>query len=209
MKYNKITPSLLAVPKEEWKVFFSKLDNLDISNIHFDVMEFDYVKNTAFDSNDLNNIPSNFKNYVHIMAYNLEEYLKPFLTNKKTYSIVFQYEPFNNHYIIEKLNEIKSYDKKAGIAIKPTSEFRDFKKLIKHCDHLVVMGVEPGFGGQKLMIESLVNLKKIKKYIKFWRLKTTIEFDGGINDQWYDKLKDKVDFLVSGSFFYKYLIRGE
>lgn len=209
MKFNNIHPSLLAVPKSEWPNFFQKITDLKIRNLHFDVMEYDYVHNTAFNVQDLDSIPTTFKSWVHIMAYNLENFLPHFLNHEKVNSIVFQYEPFNNKYIIDKINEIKLNNKLAGIAIKPSSKFKDYRRLIKHCDHLVVMGVEPGFGGQQLVLESLVNLKKISSYIKRWKLKTTIEFDGGINAEWYDKLKDKVNYLVSGTFFYKHVMNGD
>lgn len=209
MKFNKLHPSLLAVPKNEWSIFFDKLKESSIKDLHFDVMEYDYVKNTAFSSNDLKDIPNNFRNWVHIMAYNLEPFLKEFIYQENVHSIVFQYEPFKDEYIIEKINEIKNNNKLAGIAIKPKSDFNEFKKIIKYCDHLVVMGVEPGFGGQQLIPESLVNLKKIVSYIKRWKLKTTIEFDGGINAEWYNKLENKVTYLVSGTFFYKFLMKGK
>tara|TARA_Y100000768_G_C23393756_1_gene414049 strand:- start:63 stop:518 length:456 start_codon:yes stop_codon:yes gene_type:complete len=98
------------------------------------------------------------------------------------------------------INLIRKEKKKVGISLKPKSKIELIEKYIDRVDLILIMSVEPGFGGQKFMPEVLEKMTKIKKIIDDKKLKTEIEIDGGINFDNCSKAKQAgANILVSGS----------
>jgi ribulose-phosphate 3-epimerase len=106
---------------------------------------------------------------------------------------------------IEKTIElIKNKGKKVGISLKPKSKIELIEKFLNKIDLVLIMSVEPGFGGQKFMPEVLDKVRKIKKIITEKKLDIDIEIDGGINFDNSQQAKDAgVNILVSGSTIFK------
>ncbi len=102
------------------------------------------------------------------------------------------------------INLIKNEGKKVGVSLKPKSKIELIEKHIEKVDLILVMSVEPGFGGQKFMPEVLDKTKKIKELIDKKNLKVEIEIDGGINFQNCTEAKKAgANVLVSGSTIFK------
>ena len=93
---------------------------------------------------------------------------------------------------------------KAGISIKPNTKVENIYEYLKKIDLLLVMSVEPGFGGQKFMEDSLLKVKKLKEYRDNNKLDFIIEIDGGINIENIKRVKDAgCDLIVAGSAVFK------
>lgn len=203
MQLKNLIPSLLAFPKDEWLKDLKSLENDGLKVYHFDVMDYEAVKNTAFNEDDLKLLePLALKARVHLMV------VDPFITAKKyllknLHSITFQFEYCSEDRTLETLNYLHQHKIKCGIAIKPDSKFETYSKFLDLCDVVTVMGVNPGFGGQKMLPESLINLQHVIDYKKNHHLNYYIEFDGGVNNETMKYFNNDVDFLVSGSYFYR------
>ena len=108
---------------------------------------------------------------------------------------------------MSRLNEFLSFffiNKKVGISLKPKSEIKLIKDYLSEIDLVLIMSVEPGFGGQKFMPEVLEKTKAIRKLINEKKLSVDVEIDGGINFENCSKAKDAgANILVSGSTIFK------
>lgn len=204
---KKLIPSLLAFPKQEWNEEIPLILENKIKISHFDVMDQDYVSNTAFEADDLIFLEKfNLKQRVHLMVRNPYERSQLFL-KKNVHSITFQYEPIQEKEIIRTLAMIKKNGFLAGIAICPNSRFFDYEKYLNYCDIVTVMGVMPGFGGQMIMNEGIENLNFILDFKKQNNLTYFVEFDGGVNEKTIHMVNNKADFIVSGTYIYGCLIK--
>ena len=102
------------------------------------------------------------------------------------------------------MDEIKKEGKKVGISLKPKSKIELIESYIEQVDLVLIMSVEPGFGGQKFMPEVLKKTKRIKEIIDQQNFKTEIEIDGGINFENCSLAKEAgANILVSGSTIFK------
>ena len=200
---NKVLPSLLAFEKNSWNkvlpIFWYK--NMDL--LHFDVMEYAYVKNTAYNYNDIPDvlkINDNFKLHVHLMVKNpLKEINKYNLKCVKT--IYFHYNVYKlSFWTFLTICKIKKNNQNAGIAISPYDSFDQYKKFLKHVNNVLIMGVKPGKGGQQLIMSTINTLKKIYDYKINHNLNFKIEFDGGLNGTNIILIEKYVDYIVYGSY---------
>ena len=102
------------------------------------------------------------------------------------------------------INIIKSYNKKAGVSLNPETSVEKVLPVLNIIDLVLIMSVNPGFGGQKFMEKTLEKVKILRKKIDSLKLKTQIEIDGGINFENAKKAKEAgVDILVSGTTIFK------
>ena len=118
--------------------------------------------------------------------------------------ITFHYEAVkDNEDCFNLINEIKNKDKKVGISIKPKTDINVLMPFLKSIDLVLIMSVEPGFGGQSFIEESLDKIKKLKEIIVSNNYDTLIEVDGGINDETGLLCKKAgADVLVAGSYIF-------
>ena len=122
--------------------------------------------------------------------------------NLNKFIIGFVY--LTNTLMKKKVELIKKENKKVGISLKPKSKIDLIEKFLDKIDLVLIMSVEPGFGGQKFMPEVLEKTKAIKKILKEKNLKADIEIDGGINFDNCSKAKEAgANILVSGSTVFK------
>ena len=106
--------------------------------------------------------------------------------------------------LVDSINKIKQFNKKAGVSLNPKTSIDKVLPVLELIDLVLIMSVNPGFGGQKFMEETLEKVKALRKVIDTKKLKTQIEIDGGINFENSKKAKAAgVDILVSGSTIFK------
>ena len=200
-----IAPSILSLHYDNFNEELDILNN-NVEWIHFDVMDGHFVPNLTFGPDILKTFRRNSNLFmdVHLMVDDPAFFAKVF-AEAGADSIIFHYEVFNNiDACLRLIDEIKNkMYLKAGISIKPNTDIQLIEPLLKEIDIVLVMSVEPGFGGQKFMPSSLDKIAYLKKYKEDNNLDYVIEVDGGINDQTaHDVIEAGADSLVAGSYIF-------
>ena len=172
-----------------------KLNNTNTDYIHIDTMDGIFVPNTQMNIDEIIELEkySQKKLDVHLMVENPESYIIN-LINKNIEYITIHIEIEKN--INELINKIKSLGYKVGLSIKPNTDIKTLIQYINKIDLVLIMSVEPGFGGQKFIPNSLNKAKEIRNLNQ----NITIEIDGGINNDNIDEIKKYVDIAVVGSY---------
>ena len=177
--------------------------------IHYDVMDGNFVNNISFGVSVISSISFkiNAFNDIHLMINEPLKYLDDFLKCNPNL-ITLHYETIEKN----KIKNIKEYlnnkNVKLGISIKPNTDIP--YDILNDIDLILVMSVEPGFGGQKFIDSSLEKIKKLAQYREKSNLFYLIEVDGGINQETGNKcVKAGADVLVSGSYIFKAKDRKE
>ena len=173
----------------------NKLNNTTTDYIHIDVMDNIFVPNYQLPVNEVNELSLYSKKPfdIHLMV---EDPL-PFINNlqvKNVKSITIHLEI--NKDITKIINKIKALKYDVGIAIKPNTNINFIDKYINNIDKIIIMSVEPGFGGQKFIDKTVDRVKAIRNKSK----KIIIEVDGGINKDTIKKIKEDIDIAVVGSY---------
>ncbi len=198
-----ISPSILGGSFSNMEKTISELDMSKVEYIHFDVMDGDFVPNLTFGPQFISDIrlKTNKIFDVHLMIHRVDKFLDDYIKAGSNI-ITFHYEIDEN--INNIIDRIKKENIKAGIAIKPNTSWEKIKKYLHLVDQIIIMTVEPGFGGQSFLTDQVEKIKNISHYIKKNNLKVDIEIDGGVN---YDTGKLSIDaganILVAGSFLFK------
>lgn len=195
----KVAASILSA--KDRVISVKKLNRTNLDYFHIDVMDGEFVNNYQMPIKEVKEISSYTKKPldIHLMVENPLEYIEK-LQNLNVEYITFHIEVLYN---IEKLiNRCKELNYKVGLAIKPNTNINELKPYLKNIDLILVMSVEPGFGGQKFIENTIVRIENIRKMlIKNKCENILIEVDGGINDTNIKSLNDaKVDIAVSGSY---------
>jgi len=195
----KVSTSLLSVNKD---ILIDSIKNLNETNtdfIHYDVMDGQFVNNTFFPNDEINIINKYVEKPldVHLMVNDPTEYINFYKNLNPTY-ITIHYEIENYRKYI---NMIKENNIKVGISIKPNTPIEELYEILDEIDLVLIMSVEPGKGGQTFNEDSLIKIKKLRKYIDVNQLNTVIEVDGGINDITSKQcVSSGADILVCGSY---------
>lgn len=199
-----ISTSILNVDKENAMKTFYDLEVAKTDYYHIDVMDGRFVeKNTTelmYDyANSIKHI-SNIPLDVHLMVENVQKYIEQYL-ELKPHFITIHYEAFKDKKEIKKtLQYLKENDIQCGLSIKPKIKIEEIYEFLPQLSLFLMMTVEPGKGGQKLIPETIEKIRKLKEYIYQNNLETFIEADGGINTENAAILKDAgVDIMVVGS----------
>ena len=173
--------------------------------LHFDVMDGHFVPNISFGYHVLNCIKdsSNQLKDVHLMISDPKKYSKNFIDSGADL-ITFHYEALNsNEEIIDLIDYIHSLKCKVGISIKPNTNVNVLLPYLHMIELVLVMSVEPGFGGQKFNETCLNKIEYLDMYRKENKLKYLIEVDGGINFLTAPLVIEKgVDVMVVGSYLF-------
>lgn len=197
----KISPSLLSANFFDLKSDLKRLEALKTDMLHLDVMDGIFVPNISFGNPIIKKIKenSNLVLDVHLMIDRPHRYIKDFA--KYADILGFHYEAGSD--VAETLKEIRNLGCKSCLTIKPKTEPEEIFEFLPLCDMVLVMSVEPGFGGQSFMPNSLPKVAALKKEIERQGLKCDIEIDGGINEETAPlAVEAGVDVLVAGSYLF-------
>lgn len=194
----KIAASILnADPINLEKEILDVKDSIDW--IHFDVMDNHFVPNLSFGKSLLESLSKKRIKPLdaHLMIEDPDRWACDF-ADAGADSITFHLEAAKEPTKI--IKDIHNLNKKVGVAIKPKTSFEQVKELLPQIDVLLVMTVEPGFGGQKFMDDMLQKVEQARKEITKNKLDVWIQVDGGIGFETIEKAtKAGADFLVVGS----------
>ncbi len=195
----KLSPSILSANfvrlEEELKI----LEKEGIQYVHIDVMDGMFVPNISIGMPVIKSIrkATNMVLDAHFMIVEPERYIDEFISLGCDI-INFHFEATKKHMDI--INKIKNANKKVGMTIKPNTSYEEILPFIKYLDLVLVMGVEPGFGGQSFIESSLEKISALRKYIDENNLHCELEIDGGIKIDNVEKvLKAGANVIVVGS----------
>ena len=189
----KISPSILASNNRIESI--KKLNNTNADYLHIDCMDGKFVPNTQMPIEEILELEkySNIPLDIHLMVENPEEYINK-LANKNIEYITIHIEIDKD--IDKIIDKIKSFSYKVGLSIKPNTDITSLLPYLNKIDLILIMSVEPGFGGQQFMPNSLIKAKKIRDLNQ----NIIIEIDGGIKDTNIKEIKEYVDIAVVGSY---------
>lgn len=172
-----------------------KLNNTNSDYIHIDVMDNIFVPNYQFPLEEIKELSkySNKPLDIHLMVANPKKYINS-LDIKNIYNITIHIEI--NKDIDSIIELIKEKNCSVGLAIKPNTPLNLIDKYLNKVDMILIMSVEPGFGGQKF----IENTTERIKYIRNKNKDIIIEVDGGINNETISKIKDIANIAVVGSY---------
>ena len=195
----KVSPSILAADFGNIEKECDLIDKSDADWFHLDVMDGIFVPNISFGMPIVKSIRKMTSKPldVHLMITQPERYIEKFI-DLGSDIISFHIEATNK--LEENISIIKSKNVKVGIAINPIGDLKD---IISKIDLVCLMGVHPGFAGQKFIDKTLDRLIELKNLIESNNAKTLIEVDGGVNANNYMKLRSLgADVLVAGSYIF-------
>ncbi|MCI8348911.1 MAG: ribulose-phosphate 3-epimerase [Firmicutes bacterium] len=195
----KLAPSILSADFANLAYSVSEIEKGGADIIHVDVMDGHFVPNISFGSDVMKSLNNHTDlNYdVHLMIENPDNYIDDFVTDKTEYITVHQEACVHLH---RTLQHIKSFGIKAGVSINPATPVTVLEDILGDLDLVLIMSVNPGFGGQKFIDASLKKIKQLDKLRNEQNLDYIIEVDGGVTlDNAGIVLNAGADMLVAGS----------
>ena len=197
----KLSPSVLTADFLTLCDILPKFEKSGVDMLHLDVMDGIFVPNISFGLPVIKSIKAhtNLPLDVHLMIDRPHRYIKEFAEVADW--LGFHYEAGSD--VSETLKEIRKFGCKSCLTIKPKTEAEEIFEFLPLCDMVLVMSVEPGFGGQKFMPNSLDKVRKIAAEAKRKGLSLEIEIDGGINAETAPlAVEAGVTVLVAGNYIF-------
>lgn len=213
----KVAPSLLSCNFLNIQQEIKRLEEAGVDYIHFDVMDGNFVPNISFAFPILNQIKqiTDLTIDTHLMVQDPERYIQTFAEAGS--DIITVHVEATNH-IHRAIQMIHDTGKKAGVTLNPGTPIESVVPVLKDIDLVLVMTVNPGFGGQKFIDNGIEKIKFLKDYKEKYHLNYEIEVDGGVNEVTAKTcIEAGADVLVAGSYFFNHkdlsiptsVLRGE
>ncbi len=176
----------------------AKLNETDVDYIHLDILDGKFAHNKSLPFSELKHIYkyTSKRLDVHLMVVNPSKYI-PLYASLNTEFIVFHLEVDEN--IEEDLKLIKKYSIKAGLAIKPDTKVKELIPYLPYLDIVLVMSVEPGFGGQEFIKETEEKIQELRDLLDTYKIDAVISVDGGVNDKSINMCRN-ASIVVAGSY---------
>ena len=199
----KISPSILSADFSKLGNEIQDLEKAGADLIHIDVMDGHFVPNITIGPEVINKLRkyTSLPFDVHLMISPVHNFIKSFA---EAGADIITIHPEATDNLVSSIEKIKSLNKKAGVALNPETPVNKVLPVLGSIDLVLIMSVNPGFGGQKFIESSLEKVKLLRKEIDTKNLTVQIEIDGGINFE-NSKIAKKagVDILVSGATIFK------
>ncbi|SUK15344.1 ribulose-phosphate 3-epimerase [Staphylococcus agnetis] len=201
---TKIFPSLLSADFMNLETEIKKLTEAGVDGLHFDVMDGQFVPNISigFPILEALRAKTTLPIDVHLMIANPEQYIDTFCDKgADKVSVHLEATP----HIHRAIQKIKAHRKEAGVVINPGTPVSQLHSILHDVDFVLVMSVNPGFGGQTFIPQAVDKIKMLDAFRTEHQLNFKIEVDGGVNDQTAQSvIKAGADWLVAGSYFFKF-----
>ena len=203
MKNIQISPSILSADFSQLGTEIKRLEEGGADMIHVDVMDGHFVPNLTIGPPVIKALRKHcsLKFDVHLMISPVHKYIKAYADAGAD---IITIHPEATQNLEESIKMIKDLKKKVGVSLNPGSKIELITEYLDKIDLVLIMSVNPGFGGQKFMPEVLDKIKQLKKIQQEKKLNFDIEIDGGIN---FDNCKSAIDaganILVSGTTIFK------
>ncbi len=203
MSLIKISASILSADFSKLGSQIQDLEKAEADLIHIDVMDGHFVPNITIGPEVIGKLRkhTSLPFDVHLMISPVHDFIKNFA---EAGADIITIHPEATNDLVSSIKKIKSYNKKAGVSLNPETSVDKVLPILSAIDLVLIMSVNPGFGGQKFMKETLEKVKILRTEIDTKKLKTQIEIDGGINFENAKMAKEAgVDILVSGTTIFK------
>ena len=199
----KISPSILSADFSKLGEEIESLEKAGADLIHIDVMDGHFVPNITIGPEVISKLRkhTSLPFDVHLMISPVDNFIKKFADAG---SDIITIHPEATKDLENSIKKIKSLNKKVGISLNPETPVEKVLNFLQSIDQVLIMSVNPGFGGQTFIEKTLEKVKILRKAIDAKKLKVLIEIDGGINFENSKKAKKAgVDILVSGTTIFK------
>jgi ribulose-phosphate 3-epimerase len=203
MKKIQISPSILSADFSQLGAEIKRLEDGGADMIHVDVMDGHFVPNLTIGPPVIKALKKHcsIQFDVHLMISPVHKYIEDYA---KAGADIITIHPEATDNLKESILKIKSLNKRVGVSLNPESKIDLLKNILDKIDLVLIMSVNPGFGGQKFMPEVLDKIKELKKIQSENNINFDIEIDGGINfDNYKLAIEAGANILVSGTTIFK------